>query len=789
MKKTVVALCLLLAVSNLIAQHVTISGHVFESTTGESLSSGNIVDLYTRTGTITNDYGFYSFTAKTDSVLLVCSYVGYKSDTLLISLKTDTVVDFSLVPFSDLSVVEVTSNQAKVWELSPSIGVLRLSPAQVESLPKVLGEADIFRALHLLPGIQSGNEGQTGLFVRGGSPDQNLILLDGVNVYNAAHLFGFFSVFNSDAIREVNVFKGEFPARYGGRLSSIVDIKMKEGNLKKWQGTATLGLISSKFTIQGPLKKDRTALMFSARRTYADILAAPLLNRTRKRNGFDQKLSYFFHDINLKINHKFSVKDRLYISLYSGLDRYNRKTSSQEASLEQVNIDRLKWGNQTIAMRWNHTWTPKLFSNSTLTYSRFNLLTKDAQSIEILDDSGNEFNNTDLEYTSGIRDQAMHIDFDYIPNPKHTIKFGSKYIYHQFNPGVFDQLIDIQSPDIKFRQDTVIGQTKINASEWAAYVEDEFKIFQRFKVKTGLHTSGYRTRDQTYYSWQPRLSLEYGVTKKSQIQVSFSSMAQFVQLLTNSNIGLATDLWLPATDRIVPQTGWQGSFGARQVVNQAYTIEVGFFYKEMKNVMAYKPGTSLFNFNDWQDRIVQGQGEAYGMEWLIEKKQGRFHGWIAYTLSWSWRRFEALNEGQRFPFRYDKRHDVALSGIWELRKNLKLSANWVFNTGNALTLPRNAYAGLGGGDFVIQYGERNSGRLPSYHRLDLNINWEVKKKKTMQTWSAGIYNIYARRNPFYLNLRRVFKGQSTPSQPIQEWKLTKVSLPPLIPSLSLKIAF
>ncbi|MEZ5041629.1 MAG: TonB-dependent receptor [Saprospiraceae bacterium] len=785
-------LCYCLPFCSLFAQTYTLNGYVTDAVTGEHLGLANIVELKTGKGAISNDYGYYSLSLVSDTVILVCSYVGYQNDTVGLFLTKNSTLPFSLKPISNLIPVEVVGHLSESPEISPRLGVLKLSSTQIQALPSLLGEPDILRGLQLLPGIQSGSEGQTGLFVRGGSPDQNLLLLDGIPVYNAFHLFGFFSVFDADAIKDVTLYKGGFPARFGGRLSSVLDIKMKEGNMKEWHGTATLGLISSKFMIEGPLQKGKTSFMFSARRTYADILAAPFLNRAQKRDGLDQKLSYFFHDLNIKLNHKFSDKDRLFISIYNGLDQYNRKTSLTDLLFEQTNQDQLKWGNQTLALRWNHVWNPRLFSNGVLTYSNFELQTKDAIYTKSEEEAPPLINSFDLDYTSGIRDIAVGLNFDYIPSAQHLLKFGGKFIKHQFNPGIFDQYINIVSPDLNYEQDSILGQEKIYAKEWALYVEDEFRPNQAFSINAGFHFTGYHVENKSHLSIQPRFSIHYTLTEQLSLKAGFATMAQFIHLLTNSSIGLATDLWLPSTTQISPQLGWQTSIGLSQSYQEKYKLTIEGFYKKMKNVSAYKPGVSLFDFNEWQDRILQGKGEAYGAEILLEKPNGRLNGWIGYTLSWSWRQFEGLNEGQRFPFRYDKRHDISVVANYKIKKNISLSSTWVFSTGNALTIPNNRYTGVGpppghGTAILLDYGKRNGSRLPAYHRLDVSCAFRKVKKKFVRIWSLGVYNLYARRNPFYIEIDGSANGKGELNK--RELKLKKISLPPLIPSIAYKIEF
>ncbi|MEM9824756.1 MAG: TonB-dependent receptor plug domain-containing protein, partial [Bacteroidota bacterium] len=598
--------------------------------------------------------------------------------------------------------------------------------AQIKQIPALFGEQDVLKALQLLPGVQSGGEGQNGLYVRGGSPDQNLILLDGVPVYNASHLFGFFSVFNVDAIKDVKLTKGGYPARYGGRLSSVIEINMKEGNSNEWHGTGSIGLIASKFTIEGPLKKDKTSILLSARRTYIDLLTKPLVKREFENNGSSGTAGYFFHDLNAKINHKFSEKDRLYFSVYTGKDRFYFEEEQKDEFGGFKTDTGLQWGNITSALRWNHLWTNKLFSNTTLTYSRYQFDTQALEEDRTIDGQLTELTSFGVSYLSGINDFAAKIDFDFVPNPNHYIRFGASAIHHHFKPGKFDLDIAIAGTD-SYALDTLLGQEDIKAQELAVYVEDDMKIGDSFKMNIGVHASAFNLKDAFYYSIQPRLSMRYLLSNGVALKGSFATMRQYVQLLTNEGIGLPTDLWLPTTKQVLPQDSWQAAIGLAKTFNQQYEVSIEGYYKKMNNVLSYKEGASLFDLSDWQSRVTQGQGKSYGMEVFVQKKSGTFTGWLGYTLSWTNRQFEELNFGKEYPFKYDRRHDISIVGSYKVKEGVQLSATWVYGTGNAITLANSQFEGISAsidlpanapgwfrtfnGEY---YADRNNFRMRSY---------------------------------------------------------------------------
>ncbi|MFK7907301.1 MAG: TonB-dependent receptor, partial [Chitinophagales bacterium] len=734
-------------------QKYTVSGYIEDVETGEKLIGANVYDGKTFAGTTTNNYGFYSMTLPADSVDLTVSYVGYQTFSQKILLSANLQKDIALSS-TVLETVEVKASQAaEPIQESTQMGSVSIPIRQIKSMPTFLGEVDIIKALQLMPGVQSGSEASSGLYVRGGGPDQNLILLDGVPVYNVSHLFGFFSVFNPDAINSVELIKGGFPARYGGRLSSVVDIRMKEGNTKRFGGSASVGLISSKLTLEGPWVKDKSSFIVSGRRTYIDILAQPLISAESDGNV---KTGYYFYDLNAKVNYKFSDKDRLYLSAYTGDDDfYYREKDSFEGESDEFKSS-LGWGNLTAMLRWNHVITPKLFSNLTLTHSRYKL--QISSEYEEKSDDGEDFYEL-ARYFSGIKDWALKLDFDFLPTPNHYIRFGLNGTHHSFEPGA--QQFKVQDAS-EIPLDISVQDDFVKAVELGAYIEDDVKINDKLKANIGLHLSGFSVKDKFYSSLQPRLSARYLLNPNLSLKASYTFMNQYIHLLSSTSaLNLPSDLWVPSTAKVKPQESHQIAVGIAQTFKDDFEVSIEGYYKNMENLISYKDGASyLDGTKDWQSKIEAGKGEAYGFEFLVQKKVGKTTGWIGYTLSWSNREFEEINFGEKFPYRYDRRHDLAITVIHRLSPKVEFSANWVYGTGNATTLAVANYpranlpslygaGSLGYGD-IQYYGSRNDFRMPSYHRMDINFSFIKEKKVGERRWNLGLYNAYNRKNPFFM---------------------------------------
>ncbi|MEQ9220246.1 MAG: carboxypeptidase-like regulatory domain-containing protein [Cyclobacteriaceae bacterium] len=738
-----------------VAQTHTISGYIRDKDNGENLIGATIVQQGTSNGTSTNTFGFYSLTLPAGSVTLQVSFVGYQMETLEIDLIENVRLNFEMKPGSLLEEVIVTAEE-KI-ELSPQMSTIDVPIEQIKALPVLMGEADILKTLQLLPGIQSGSEGSSGIYVRGGGADQNLILLDGVPVYNVSHLFGFFSVFNPDAINKVNVVKGGFPARYGGRLSSVIDVSMKEGNNQKFSGEGSVGLIASKLTLEGPIGKDKkTSFIVSGRRTYIDLLTRPLIKANSKSGDSYSVGGYYFYDLNGKINHKFSENDRLYLSFYNGQDKgFSRSKGEYNNGIEKVKYNEeygLNWGNTIAALRWNHIFGPRLFGNLTGTYSKYKFRIFSGYENEVLSSGSTSVSKELIEYFSGVDDVALKLEFDYLPSPYHNFKFGTSVTHHDFNPGIFGYDTNTEGTE-----DTVISSQQTKALELYSYLEDDFLVTPQLRGNVGAHYSAFLVNNEFYHSLQPRISFRYLIGRDFSLKASYATMQQYIHLLTNSGIGLPTDLWVPATDKVKPQSSWQVALGAAKTM-KGYEASVEVYYKEMKNLIEYQEGATFFNLGtDWQDKVTSGNGESYGAEFLLQKKTGQFSGWIGYTLSWTYRKFEKLNFGERYPYKYDRRHDISVVGIYEFSKRFSLSGTWVYGTGNAITLPNSIYPSSNehSSQFyynkeIRNYGSRNDFRMAAYHRMDIGLTWSKEKKHGTRSWSLGAYNLYNRKNPFYI---------------------------------------
>lgn len=746
------------------AQKYTISGYVLEEGSGEKLIGVNIIDINNNQGTTSNVYGFYSLTLPADTYQIMFSYVGFEPVLKKIVLNSDLVINQEMSGSVSLKEFKVEASKTEEVQDRTQMSTIDVPLRELDKLPVLLGEKDIMKTIQLLPGVQSGGEGNSGIYVRGGGPDQNLILLDGVPVYNASHLFGFFSIFTPEAINKVNLIKGGFPARYGGRLSSVLDIRMKDGDMQKVHGNLSVGLISSKLMVEGPIIKDKSSFIVSGRRTYIDLLSKPF-------QSSNQKFGYHFHDLTGKANYKFSDKDRVYLSAYYGQDKASTNINESDNKSEGG----FDWGNIISAFRWNRIWNNKLFSNTTLSYTRYRFNIEQEE-----ERTGTERSSFAQKYHSKIYDFAGKIEFDYLPSPNHYIRFGVGNTHHTFEPGVNSFKVSGTVPI-----DTTYGSAKVHANEMFAYVEDDMKLNERIRINPGVHFAAFNVSGKWYNSIQPRLGINYLLSEKASIKASVTNMSQYLHLLTNSTIGLPTDLWVPVTKKVKPQTSWQYALGTAVTLKKGIELSVEGYYKTMDGLVEYEEGASFFSGSStWENKIEFGKGTSYGIETFLQKKSGKTTGWIGYTLSWSNRQFDNLNAGKEFPYRYDRRHDISVALTHEFNDKIDAGLVWVYGTGRSVTLPTSRYLGfsfpeqgvnLGSGGPVIEHApDRNGFREPAYHRLDLAVNFKKQKKHGERVWTLGVYNAYSRANPFFLYT-------STSSS---EYKLKQVSLFPIIPSIT-----
>ncbi len=753
------------------AQKYTISGVVSERSTGEKIIGANLYDSLTFKGTITNNFGFYSLSLPGGQVHMVISFIGYGSQHHHFRLHKDTVIHVALEPVLQIAEVTITADKGKNMVNSSQMGNVTIPVEQIKSLPVILGEVDILKTLQLMPGIKAGNEGTSGIYVRGGGPDQNLFLLDGVPVYNVNHLFGFLSVFNADAIQNISVYKGGFPARYGGRLSSVIDIRMKDGNMKEMHGEASIGLIASKVSVEGPIKKDRASFIISFRRTYFDLF----LNPMQKLINDHMKSGYFFYDLNAKINYQLSERSRVFLSVYSGRDKAYAEEEHEWENPEKTLKTLYKmdysiyWGNITTALRWNYLISNKMFANTTLSYSRYQFDISQLNEQATRPEEQPDDYRFSGRYFSGINDMAFKFDIDYIPTPIHYIRSGVNYTYHTFHPGVTVQQMKSKEMDLDI--DTTLGDRDIYSHEAYVYLEDDLSITPRLKANIGLHYSNVFVKSAFYHSLQPRISSRYLLNDNWSVKASYVRMTQYIHLLTNTTIGLPTDLWLPVTNRVKPQQSDQLALGSAVSLPKDFSLNLEAYYKTMHHIIEYREGASFFNQQTgWEEKIAEGKGWSYGIETLLEKNAGKTRGWLGYTLSWTSRQVDEVNFGMTFPYRYDRRHDVSIAVTHFLNQRIDLGFIWVYGTGRAITLAQQKYPSLlmfdngnlvdgnqnlvyygsYGSPIVEHYESRNGFREPAYHRLDISANFHKKTKWGERIFSLGVYNLYNRQNPFFL---------------------------------------
>lgn len=783
-----------------VSRKFTISGYVTDGTSSETLIGANILESRQQQGTTTNPYGFYSITLPAGETELSFSYLGYTTRQYRLELSKDTLINVLMQDNNQLEEVVIVSDKAEAGITATQMGAQEIPIAQIKNTPSILGEADVMKTIQLMPGVQAGVEGSAGLYVRGGGPDQNLILLDGVPVYNVDHLFGFFSVFTPEAVKKVTLFKSSFPARFGGRLSSVVDVRSNDGDMKKYHGTLSVGLLSSKIQLEGPIIRDKTSFNISARRSYIDLIAKPFMPK-------DDKISYYFYDINAKINHKFSDRSRLFLNFYNGKDSYYFKTTDSSSSMYKDKMS-LNWGNTIATARWNYIFNQKLFSNTTVAYNKYRM---DANStvytktnlIESISES-----NYHSNYHSGICDWSYLIDFDYNPTPAHHIKFGAGYLHHDFRPEVATSKIQEKEDGIT-KQDTLynsISNSTIQAHEVSAYIEDNFDIGSRLRMNVGLHLSMFRVQRRNYFSVQPRVSARYQLTKHTALKASYTKMSQYIHLLSSTPISMPTDLWVPVTSKIKPMQAHQYSLGSYYTGLPGWEFSVEGYYKQMRNVLEYKEGVSfLGSSSGWENKVEMGKGRSMGIEFMAQKTTGKTTGWIAYTLAKSDRKFAigGINNGERFPYKYDRRHNLSLVVNHKFSNRIDIGASWIFSTGGTATIAEEVTAIIRPGEDAIQQKDyiekRNNYRLPASHRLNIGVNFNKKTKHGVRTWNISLYNAYNAMNPtmIYSNnsggYTSYIKNQEDGKVYLQyipaKRKITKLTLLPCVPSVTYTYKF
>ncbi len=749
MKKFFGFLLLLFSLPLAAQQKFTVSGTVKDSASGESIIGAIVSIKSIPAGTATNTYGFYSLTVPAGNDSLTVSFTGYQTKTIAIDLNKDQQLNVEL-SIQNLQEVTISGEKADKNVSSTTMSSQHLDMKQVRSLPVLFGEVDIMKTIALLPGVLSVGEGNTGIYVRGGSADQNLILLDEATVYNPSHLLGFFSVFNSDAIKDVNVIKGGIPAEYGGRLSSVIDVRMDDGNAKTFSVKGGIGLIASRLTFEGPIVKNKGSFIVSGRRTYADLLFRGLSSDPTVK-----KSQLYFYDFNVKANYEFNNNNRVFLSGYFGRD-----------ALGISGRLGINYGNATGTLRWNHIFNDKLFLNTSLITSNYNYVINVTAG------------NNNFGITSSIRDYALKESFEYYLNSKNEIKFGINSIYHVFSPG-----------NVTTNGTSIIHDLSIErkyAMENAIYISNEQTLTARLTVNYGLRysmfmllgpskifaydsdgnvtdTSAYSSGKiiKTYGVLEPRASARFTIDENSSIKASYCRTSQFVQLLSNTTSSTPTDLWVPSSTIIKPEIGDQEAIGYfRNFLHDKIETSVEVYYKTMQNQVDYKPGADLVLNPLVESQLYFGKGRAYGVEFYVNKRVGKFTGWVSYTLSRTERQVNQINGGSWYPATQDRTHDISVVGTYDLNSRWTFGAVFVYATGNAVTFPVAQYQYQG--NVVTYYTGQNGYRMPSYNRLDISATYHVKTKKKLESnWNFSIYNVYDRHNAYSIDF------QQDPNNPAQ----------------------
>lgn len=741
----------------LFSQSYTLSGYVRDASTGEVLLGARIFEPTLQIGTLSNEYGFYSLGLPSKPAEVIITYVGFKRDTLSFNLTADSTLNVELQPTMMEDVV-IEANSPEEMLNSSQMSVNQISGVEAKTIPSIFGEPDILKAFQLMPGVQSGGEGLSGFYVRGGGPDQNLFLLDEAPVYNPLHLFGLFSTFNGDIIKDVKLYKGGFPSEYGGKLSSVLDIKTREGNRKEFSASGGIGLISSRLLLEGPIVKDKASFLIAGRRTYFDVITR-IINRANEDNPNYRKIpDYHFQDLNLNANYQFSDKDQLYYSGFIGRDIF--KFASDDFQVD------FSWGNTTSALRWNHIFSPKVFLKTSATYSAYNY------KIE------NRFSFLNFELTSGIRDFNVKSDLFFSPNPANSIKIGLAGIHHRFTVGRFNASSD--SDDFSFT-----SGNDLQGNELGVYYSHEYKPNSRLTVSGGLRLSAFENSGKWYAGLEPRFSGKYSLSEKITAKASYTRTYQYLHMVSNSGASLPTDIWYPSTNTIRPQQGDQVAGGFSFLFGKNFLLTTEGYYKWQQRQIAFRDGAQIFINPNLENEFVFGKGWGYGTEILLEKRNGQTRGWIGYTLSWAWREFPDINEGNQFHPRYDRRHDVSVVAMQDIGKRWTLAGTFVYGTGNAVSLPLGRYwtqDHLIGRDpnNIPVYTQRNGFRMPAFHVTSLSARYDFLPKWGEASLKLDLYNVYNRRNPFFIYYDTIRDINGNPSG----FQAKQVSLIPILPTLT-----
>lgn len=722
------------------APTIVLSGTISDANNGETLIGATVLVPQFTAGTTTNEYGFYSVSLPQgkDSIQVEVSYIGFQTMTFNILPTADVKKNIELSTGVRLQEVVVKADSYREQLNSTEMSVENISTVEVKMIPALLGETDILRTIKLKPGIPSASEGTTGLYVRGGSTDQNLIVLDEAVVYNPNHLFGFFSTFNTDAVKDLKLYKGGFPAQYGGRLSSVIDVRLKEGNNKKFSGSGGLGLISSRLTLEAPIQKNKSSFMISGRRTYVDIFTNQINKQNEDNEDFSQIPAYYFYDLNTKVNYQLGEKDRLYLSGYFGRDKFKFNSDNFNFGFD--------WGNATGTARWNHVFTPKLFANTTLTYSDYNY------------EISTRVTSFGFDIGSAVTDANLKTDFYYVANKKNTIRFGANVTYHQFEVG-------------RLRGGSDDGEVSFSAGDeydgvqFGLYASDEWEPNDKLKINGGLRISGFSNDGKTYIRPEPRLAAKYSVNDQFTVKGSYARMNQYLHLVSTSGIALPTDVWYPSTNQIKPQVSDIVAVGGSYLLGKGWFINNEYYYKWLGNQVDFVDFANLFVNENLEDEFAIGKGFGYGAELSIEKKEGKLKGWIGYTIAYIRKgKFETFGDRQYtnaddfIAPRYDRRHDLSIVTMYDIAPRLTVSATAVYGSGDRTWISTGRFTfqdALGGQTELVvpdYAGTRNNIQMPDFFRMDFSVVWRFFPRWGESDLTFSILNLTNRRNPFFLYL-------------------------------------
>ncbi|MBR5723844.1 MAG: TonB-dependent receptor [Bacteroidales bacterium] len=783
-------------------RRVTLSGHITDAASGETLIGAGI--LSGQTGAVTNEFGFYTLTLPAGTHRLQIAYIGYDQQTLELDVQRDTTLNFTLRGNASLDAARIVARKDAGLQ-SAYLGSVEVPLTQIKSTPMLFGEADVIKALQLLPGVQGGQEGFDGLHVRGGGPEENLVLLDGVPVYNMDHTLGLFSIFQPEAVKNVTLYKGSFPARYGGRISSIIDIRTNDGNMKETHGSLTVGLLNDRFHLEGPILRERLSYSVSARGLHS-VIAEPVM-RIFLNNAY---YNYYFYDLNGKLTWNATPRDRFFLSLYRGADNggYSTKENNgywsdydddgelDDTEYTHYNRDQklgISWGSSVAALRWNHIFGSRLFANTTLSYNRYRMTGDFSEQYEDERNGTTNSSSTSLSYRSGIIDLGARTDFDWTPDPAHLVKFGLEYLRHDFRPETVSLM---ERWNDEKEEPLAQSGRSYRGNDTSLYFEDNITLGPHLSLNPGLRLSWFNTQGQNYLSAQPRISAKAALDGGLSFKAGYSRMAQYVHLLSSTNVMLPLDLWVPITRDIRPVTSDQYTAGVYYSGLPGWEFSLEAYWKEMNNLLEYKEGVIfLGNSEGWEKQVETGHGRARGVELFVQKTAGKTTGWISYTLAKSDRLFPdgTINMGRPFPYRYDRRHSVNLTVNHKFSEKVDVSASWVFMSGSTMTIPQRKTALLiPNNDYVVTgdfVASRNNYRLPPTHRLNLGVNLRHTTRRGNETaWNFSLYNAYNAMNPQFILYGEdfIWGKYGTTEGDITLFKLTVL---PILPAFSYTYIF